>query len=159
MVEDSRPLRNYSVIQHCSFGVRQGDAAIEIATNLTNWFELGTQAGDDYWLEGNIVGGSEFLFNGRLFLPNGAGGTIIDNFPRNAAPAGWTKRQRVDGEGYELVSPNNIVLFGYRVVDRICHVEVNIYAADRGIVAESLADEFRIYRPPMRIGRGGIAWG
>jgi hypothetical protein len=152
------PRRNFSLFSKNNFNVHPGEPAFEIATNLCDWFELGIRDGNDYWLEGQIVGDGEFLFNGRLFLRNGTAGTIIDNFPRGPMPEGWTRRQRVDEEGYELISNDGVVLFGYRVHDKICHVAVNLYAVDGEIVAESVIDELRIYRPPMRIGRGGVVW-
>jgi hypothetical protein len=38
----------------------------------------------------------------------------FDNFPKGPIPDGWTKRPRVDGTGYDLVSLNGAILFGYR---------------------------------------------
>jgi hypothetical protein len=158
-----------SIMRDNWINVRPGDPALVLATNVCEWFELGTREGTDYWLEAEIVGDGEFLFNGRLFLPGVAGtGTIIDNFPKGPTPSGWTRRQRVDGQGYELISDNN-VLFGYRVVptpipgrsvvSNLCFVAVNIYDSKRGLVAESLPDEFRLHRHPAKIGRGGIVFG
>ena len=75
---------------------------------MRDWFELGTRAGTEYWLEAQLVNGNEFLFNGRLFHPNrpGAAGTVIDNFPKSAAPAGWTKQPMVQsGDGYPTGFP------------------------------------------------------
>lgn len=161
MSQDKPTLRkNYSTFRRNLFNVQAGQPALEIATNLCDWLELGTREGTDYWLEGQIVNGGEFLFNGRLFIPNSgnAAGTVIDNFPKSAAPQGWTKRPRADGNGYELVSSDGTILFGYRVDGRICHVTASIYAADGDIVAESTPSEFRVYRPPMKIGRGGVVW-
>jgi hypothetical protein len=154
------PRLNYSTFSNNFFNVRRGQPAFEIATNLCDQFELGTQASEDYWLEATLADGREFIFNGRLFLPDHAteAGTIIDNFPKSPAPIGWTKRPRTDGDGYELVSPDGTVIFGYRIVDNVCHVTVNIYAADGDIVAESTGNELRVYRPPMTIGRNGAVW-
>jgi hypothetical protein len=145
--------------------VRPGDAVFIIGTNACDWFDLGVRGGADYWLEGEIVNGTEFLFNGRLFLPTpGQGVTIIDNFPKGPIPDGWTKQSRVDCTGYDLVSQNGTILFGYRAasylvagpqtVSLIGLVTVNIYAADGGLVAESLPDQFVLLRHPATIGRG-----
>jgi hypothetical protein len=147
------------------FNVRPGDAAFTIGANACDWFDLGVRGGTDYWLEGEIVNGTEFLFNGRLFLPTpGQGGTIIDNFPKGPIPYGWTKRSRVDCTGYDLVSQNGTILFGYRAASYLVAgpqtesliglVTVNIYAADGGLVAESLPDQFVLLRHPATIGRG-----
>lgn len=145
--------------------VKPGDPAFSITTNVCDYFELGRREGSDYWLEGQIVGG-EFLFNGRIFIPGiSQAGTVIDNFPKGPAPTGWTKRQRVDRQGYELVS-DKAVLFGYRVVSvpipgssvssPLCLVTVNIHTTNGELVAECLSDEFRLHRGPALIGRDGI---
>ena len=144
----------------------QGIRLFSIGTNICEWFELGAKKGTDHWLEAQIVGEGEFLFNGRLFLPRGAGGgTVIDNFPKGPAPKGWTKRARLDQQGYELVS-DGTVLFGYHVAaipipgrdteSGICFVTVNIYDVKGTIIAESLPNEFRLHRGPAMIGHGGI---
>lgn len=139
--------------------VRPGDSAFVIGTNLCEWFELGNKTSTDYWLEGNIVGPPpEFIFNGRIYVPGiSAAGTVIDNFPKGPDPTGWTKRPRLAGNGYELVDEKGKVLFGYEVLaGNICHVTVNIYAADGAMVAETLPDQFLLHRHPAKIGRGGI---
>jgi hypothetical protein len=148
--------------------VRPGDPAFSIGKNVCEWFELGARQGADYWLEGQIVGGGHFLFNGRLFLPGiTEASTPIDNFPKGPAPTGWTKRPRIDGDGYELES-DGTVLFGYRVIairipgfdteSRICLVAVNLYDSNGALVAEGLPEEFRLHRPPTKIGHGGMVW-
>ena len=139
------------------FNVMPGQPAFTVASNLCDYFELGAKAGTDHWLEAQIIA-TEFLFNGRLHLPqNGGSGTIIDNFPKGPAPAGWTKRQRAHGAGYELISTSGITLFGYEVLPgNVCKVTVNLYAEDGGLVAESTRNDFVIYRRPAMIGRGGI---
>jgi hypothetical protein len=157
MAQEPKPLRrNYNVFQRNSFNVRPGDPAFEIATNLCDVFELGTEGGNGHWLHAHIVEG-EFLFSGRLFARGRLAGTVLDNFPK-ATPEGWTRRQRVDGEGYELVDKDGMVLFGYRVDNKVCRVTVNIYDSSGEIVAESAPDELRVYQPPMRIGRSGVVW-
>jgi hypothetical protein len=147
------------------FNVRRGDPAFIIGTHAYDWFDLGVREGTNYWLQVEIVNGTEFLFNGRLFLPTpGHGGTIIDNFPKGPIPDGWTKRSHVDSTGYDLVSWNGTVLFGYRAAcyliaglqkeSLVGLVTVNIYAADGGLVAESLPNRFVLLRHPATIGRG-----
>lgn len=142
------------------YNVRPGDPAFVIATNACDYFELGAKEGKDYWLEGNIVGDCEFLFNGRLYLPqSNIYGTVIDNFPKGPAPNGWTIRKCGDPDGYELVSQDGTVLFAHKIEENLCIVVVNIYAADGELVAESLPDQFRIHRGPATIGHGGMRIG
>ena len=83
-----------SILAGNLINVRPGEPAFAVSTNLCDWFELGDRAGTDYWLEGNIVGSGEFVFNGRLYLPSaGVAGTINDltgQFPEpdTASPDG-----------------------------------------------------------------------
>jgi len=139
--------------------VRPGDPAFIVSTNVCDWFELGQRAGQDYWLEGVILRPTEFVFNGRLFLPDASEhGTIIDNFPKGPTPTGWIKRQRADGAGYELVSIAGKSIFGFLIEGPLCKVTANIYAANGALVAESLVDQFLLHRGPASIGRGGITF-
>lgn len=139
--------------------VRRGQPAFVVSSNVCDWFEIGQRTGNDYWLEGSVVGDGEFVFNGRLFVRDGGGaGTMIDNFPRAAAPQGWTKHAQPDSEGYKLVADDGTVLFAYSIVDRLCLVAANLYAANNDLIAESLPGEFRLHRGPARIGRNGIVF-
>jgi hypothetical protein len=105
-----------------------------------------------------MLAGDEFVFNGRLFLPDdGGAGVVIDNFPKGPTFAGWTRRQRVDHEGYDLVDADGRVLFGYEIYrPRICIVTANVFAADGSMVAETSADGLQIRRGPADIGRGAL---
>jgi hypothetical protein len=125
-------------------GPKKGDPAFEIGSNYYGPFQIGFRNGDDHWLQGLILGGPEFLFNGRVFLPQGAVGTVIDNFPKGPIPDGWTQRRIPSEEGYELVDGTGKTLFGYRVHDKLCRITVNLYSADGRLIAESLPDEFRL---------------
>ena len=143
--------------------VGDGDPCFVIATNLTNWFEIGTEHGDGHWLRAEIVGeDNDFIFNGRLFLPAGGGaGTIIDNFPKGPIPDGWIRVHNVRNEGYELVSKaDDTVLFGYEIVDsRYCHVAANIYGVGGQLVARTTKDDLQVHIGPATIGRtpgGGV---
>src|SRR5690349_6701581 len=138
-----------SIMSQNWINVKPGDPAFSISTNICEYFELGRRDGADYWLEGQIVGGAEFIFNGRIFVPGISGaGTVIDNFPKGPTPQGWTKRQRADGQGYDLFADGK-TLFGYRVVpvpipgrgatSALCFVTANLYTAAGQTVAESLA--------------------
>lgn len=72
-------------------------------------------------------------------MPNSDGvGTIIDNFPKSPTPYGWTKRPRVGDDGYDLVSDEAAILFGYKIESGDCLVTVNIYSADGQLMVESL---------------------
>lgn len=118
------------------FYVLPGEPAFNVMSNMCGSFLLGDPHGDDVWLHGDIVGEeAEFVFNGRLFLADGKGGTVIDNFPKSV-PHGWTRRQRMDESGYELVDARGEVVFGYQVIENgICQVTVNLYRKDGTLAA------------------------
>lgn len=88
--------------------------------------------GEDVWLEGKIVEG-EFLFNGRLYLKNGAFGTLIDSFPKGPVQQGWTKRLKLDG--YELLDGQGEVIFGFHMEGKTCVIDVNLYKANGDLAA------------------------
>lgn len=144
--------------------VRWGDPAFSVATNLCDYFSLGTEEGEGHWIEGQMVGpDKEIVFNGRIFFPpsnaaEAVNGEIIDNFPRGPVPAGWTRYQR--DNGYDLVDRNGRTLFGYTVGDDgTCVVTVNIYTAEGELAAESTDGSLLVHKGPARLGRNGIAIG
>lgn len=143
--------------------VGPGDPAFIIGSNFTDHFEIGNQKGDDYWLRADIVGPqSEFIFNGRLFLPDQpSGGTVIDNFPKGPEPKGWVRKQLADRPGYLLVDQQTgKTLFGFDILDNhICHVVTNLYSQKGELVAETSMDNFLVHKGPALIGTGGIRIG
>jgi hypothetical protein len=147
-----------AIIARNWINVRPGDRCFVLSSNLCDFFQIGDQS-TTYLLHAEMVGPErEFLFNGRLFLPgNSQPGTVIDNFPKGPTPHGWIKRQRVDGNGYELVDrTNGIALFGFEEIEDICHVTTNVYDGAGNLIVETLPDNFLVHRGPAMVGKGGI---
>ncbi|QNN66046.1 hypothetical protein H9L12_06030 [Sphingomonas rhizophila] len=140
-----------------SFNVMPGQRGFDLLTNRCDYFEIGSSAGEDVWLEGTMAGpDGDFIFNGRLFHSGGSAGTIIDGFPK-AVPDGWTKRPSQHCEGYDLVDKNGEVIFGYRVSeDGICEVNVSLYRGDGEIAATGGQGGLVTNGVPVRLGRHGI---
>lgn len=136
------------------FNVRPGEPAFSILTNLCDYFQFGTPANKDMWLEGQIVDG-EFIFNGRLFLHDGTSGVIIDNFPKGNTPAGWSQRRKLDREGYELFDNRGEMVFSYYVEQQTCFIDVNLYKAD-GSPAVHSGQGGLVCHVTAKIGRNGI---
>lgn len=136
------------------FDVKPGDPAFNVLTNMCNYFQLGVPAGDDVWLEGEVVEG-EFVFNGRLYLHNGNVGTVIDSFPKGPTPDGWTQRRKPEVEGYELLDGRGEVVFSYHVEGSTCVVDVNLYKKD-GTLAAHGGQGGLVAHVPVMIGRNGI---
>lgn len=135
--------------------VRPGDPCFNILSNLCDYFELGKAEGADVWLEGQVIEG-EHIFNGRLFAADGSSRTIIDNFPNGSVPDGWQQRRRMDVDGYELLDARGETVFSFHVDDqKICHVDVNLYKADRSVAAHS-GQGALVTHVPTRLGRNGI---
>jgi hypothetical protein len=134
--------------------IRPGSPAFVISNNACDYFELGDRQGADHWLEGRVEGPvGEFVFNGRVFPPDGGEAVALRDFPKGEPPAGCTRQPLARGEGYELVR-DGVVLFGFEVfAGRLCRVRVDIYAADGELVAEARDDRFEFYRGPALIGR------
>lgn len=137
--------------------VSLGDPAFNVLSNMCDYFELGTQNGDDVWLEGQIVDG-EFLFNGRLHLKNGQQGTVIDSFPKGPIKNGWSQRRKLDAEGYELLDDQGEVIFGFHVEDKICFIDVNLYQASGEFAAHG-GQGGLVSHVPTKLGRNGIMIG
>jgi hypothetical protein len=135
--------------------IRPGSAAFILSNNACDYFELGERTGADHWLEGRIDPADGFVFDGRVFPPDGGEPVSFRNFPKGEAPAGWTRAPLARGEGYELVR-DGVVLFGFEVLaGKLCRVLANIYAADGALVAESRDDRFEVRLGPALIGRNG----
>ena len=139
------------------FGVMPGQPAFNILSNFCNYFEIGRREGEDVWLEGQIVQG-EFLFNGRLYLPSGELGTVIDNFPKSPAPKGWKQRRRLDAVGYELLDQNDERLFAYHIEGPVCVVDVNLTRSNGELAAHPGQGGIALHVPAV-LGRPGMVLG
>ena len=127
-----------------------------IHSNQVRGFEIGEEGVTAYYLSGEVVGQDEeeeFLFNGKLFLPNAEpGGIIIDSFPKAEAPQGWEKRHSIDPVGWDLVHRNTgTVILGFRERGDICDVTTNVYDENGEVVAECAEDTLKIHRGPANI--------
>jgi hypothetical protein len=120
-----------------------------VGSNITDGFEVGRPGQTKYHLIGRLAGPQEeYLFNGTLYLPDGgAAGTVIDNFPKGPVPNGWTRRQRADDKGYELVSDSGVVIFGYRVEGDRCFVTTNLYDEKGNMIAQATEESLIINGP------------
>lgn len=137
-----------------SFNVRPGQPAFNVLTNMCDYFQLGVRAGNDVWLEGEIVEG-EFIFNGRLYLKDGQLGTVIDSFPKGPTENGWTQRRKADADGYELLDDREEVIFSYHVEGSTCVIDVNLYKADGSLAAHG-GQGGLVSHIPVQLGRNGI---
>ena len=136
------------------FCVAHGDPAFYVMSNWCDFFSLGEADGDDVWLEGKLVDG-EFVFNGRLFMHDGSGGTVIDSFPKANLPDGWSQKRRLDVEGYELRDPRGDLVFSYWVEENTCHVELDLFTKSGDLAAHG-GQGGMVVHVPAQLGTNGL---
>ena len=137
------------------FFVQPGSKAFQVATNFTNYLELGTQSSEpDYYLEARI-NEDEFLIAAVLWEPNtGSLLRIVDNFPEGPA---WSRQMLPNG--WRIVDQTGKLMLGLEVEGQICHIRGKLTAKDGSIVAEDSNNDFLIHHGPAVIGRSGGAIG
>lgn len=134
--------------------VEPGQKAYKVASNFTNYLELGLLGGTDYYLLARVEN-DEFLIDAQLHEPNsGAAVEIKDNFP-----AGEILPREMLPNGYRILDTRGELLIGIEVDGNICMIRGRISAVDGSIIAESSKDDFLIYRAPAVLGKSGEARG
>lgn len=134
--------------------VQPGQKAYKVASNFTNYLELGLLGGTDYYLLARVEN-DEFLIDAQLHEPNtGAAVEIKDNFP-----IGDAVTREMLPNGYRVLDSTGELMIGIEVDDNICMIRGRITAGDGSIIAESSQDDFLIYRGPAVLGKSGEARG
>lgn len=134
--------------------VEPGQKAYKVASNFTNYLELGLLGGTDYYLLARVET-DEFLIDAQLHEPNsGAAVEIKDNFP-----VGEILPREMLPNGYRILDTRGELLIGIEVDGNICMIRGRISAVDGSIIAESSEDDFLIYRGPAVLGKSGEARG
>jgi hypothetical protein len=129
--------------------------AFKVASNFTNYIELGTPAPDpDYYLEARIEE-DQFLLSATLWEPHTDSRLrIIDNFP-DGPP--WSRKMLRNG--WHIVDPKDRLILGIEVTGNICHLKGRIVNRDGSVIAEESGDDFLVHRGPAVLGRSGSTRG
>ena len=131
------------------------DRCFKVASNFTNYLELGLPGAGSYYLEARIEN-DEFKINARLWDRVSSQEIVIrDNFP--TGQRGVTRDDLPNG--YRIKDSHGNLILGIEARDKICSISGRIEARDGTLVAESEADDFLVYKGPAVLGRAGDARG
>lgn len=136
--------------------VNPGEKMLKVASNFTNYLELGLKGVTAYYLEVRIEGG-QVLINAVLLSPEGRHlCEIEDSFPSGAHGVVYESL----GNGYRFLSSASELL---RIEDPtgsgVYLLRGKIYDEGGVVVAEDKGDDYVIYRGPAILGRAGAARG
>lgn len=134
--------------------VRPGEKMFEVASNFTNYVELGVRGVTTYYLEARVEN-NEFLVNGTLLDRSGKiVCQVANNFPEGAGC-----HKEMTHQGYRIRSEAGDLLLGIEAAGDVCRLKGTIYAETGDIVAQDSGDDFLIHRGPAVLGRSGNARG
>lgn len=136
--------------------VQPGQKAFKVASNFTNYLELGVAGATDYYLEARVEG-DEFLINATLLDPQSKSPCrVVNNFPERSSC-----RREMTPEGYRILSPSGELLLGIEldVGTNVCHLRGTIYDAKGNVIAQDDGDDFLIQHGPVVLGKSGQARG
>ena len=133
---------------------QRGEKAFKVASNFTNYIELGAKGITHYYLEGKIEG-DEFVINATLLDAQGkASCNIVNNFP-----LGSDCTKDMTPNGYRIQSETGELILSIEVDDKICLLRGTIYDSVGGIVAKYQDEDFLVFQGPAVLGKSGSARG
>jgi hypothetical protein len=137
------------------FFVEPGSKSFKVATNFTNYLELGIQSSaPDYYLEAKVAD-DDFVINAVLWEPTlTAPLRIVDSFPDGPE---WTRKMLPNG--WHIVNKTGQLMFGLEVQGSVCHIKGEVRSRDGTLVAQDSNDDYLIYKGPAILGRSGSARG
>lgn len=128
--------------------VNPGEKCFKVASNFTNYFEVGSPGATDYYLEAAIVN-DEFIVNADFPVPGAPGRCKLENnFPR---ASGLT--QQMTPTGYRILDGAQQLVLGLSAKNNICLIQGKIYDGAGQVVAEDVGDDFLVYHGPAVLGK------
>lgn len=132
-----------------------GQKVLRVASNFTNYLQLGTLGVTAYYLEAEATS-NEFLLNGHLLRPDG---TPLVHIANNLPEDDGVSREMTP-HGYRFIDRHGEFLFGMEVEgDNVCVLRGKIYDEKGDVVAEDSGSDFLVYRGPAVIGKSDGAYG
>jgi hypothetical protein len=133
-----------------------GELAYKVASNFTNYLELGAPDVTPYYLVASIEE-DEFLVSAVILNPKtGNECRVVNNFPDKSP--GFDRRMTTNG--YQIVDSTGHLVLGIETINpKICLLRGTILDKDGSVVAEDQGDDFLIYRGPAILGRANGAIG
>lgn len=135
--------------------VRPGEKAFKVASNYTNYLEVGQLGVTNYYIEARVEG-EEFLINASFPEPYSEQLVeVVDNVPQSSELT-----RKILTNGYRIEDPNGRLVLGLEVLEKdVCVIRGAVYDSNGEIVAESRDDDFVIHHGPAVIGKSGEARG
>lgn len=136
--------------------VRPDQKHFIVASNFTNYFEIGDKSSTQYYLEARVED-DEFLVNGRLYVPGCEDWCeIADNLP-TGGPCAKTVLQN----GYRVEDSNGDLILEILVSQNglQCNISGTVYDENGTVVADGGSNGFDIHHGPAVIGKSGSARG
>ena len=131
------------------------DRCYKVASNFTNYLELGLPDSGDYYLEARIDEG-DFKINARLWdTASGEQILVKDNFPTGMR--GVTRDDLPNG--YLIKDSGGVLILGIAVEGNLVRSGGAVRSKDGALIAEDKADDFLIHRGPAVLGKEGSARG
>jgi hypothetical protein len=128
--------------------VQPGEPAYKVASNFTNYVQLGVRGSTDYYFEARIDDG-RYVIDANLWDPSAERTvTVEDNHPTDVDV---TRTDR--SNGFDIVDGTGHVVLGLDVVDLVAHLRGRIVTPTGDVVAEDDGDDFLIHHGPMVLGR------
>ncbi len=128
--------------------VEPGKKAFKVASNFTNYLELGARGTTSYYLEARIQN-DEFLINATLLTPHGrSAARIVNNFPEQP-----DCRKEMTPHGYRIIDNSGGLLLGIESRRNVCILRGTVYDSNGQIVAQDKGDDFLVYRGPAILGK------
>lgn len=134
--------------------VEPGRKAFKVASNFTNYIELGIKEITEYYLEAKIENDS-FVINAILLDSHGKSACrVVNNFPDRS-----NCRKEMTRNGYLIFSPSGELILGIEVQGAVCFLKGTIYDSKGRIVATEKENDFLIFQGPAVIGKIGSSLG
>lgn len=136
------------------FFVSQGEPAFEVASNYTNYLELGARESGGHYLQARIEQG-EFAIDADLYDSHGDHlCRVVDNVPQ-----GGNCRKEMTTSGWQVFGPTNDLVLGVEVHDNVCSIRGVLYDSKGEKVAEGNGSTLLIHKGPAVLGKAGNALG
>lgn len=132
---------------------RPDQKCFEIASNFTNYIELGMRGITKYYLEAKIDG-DEFKISGTLLDKNGIVKCVLEE---NSVKAPCNKE--AINNGYGIKDKDNNIILEIKIDNNICHLKGVIYGDSGDMVAQDEEDHFMVMKGPVTIGKSGESIG
>ena len=134
--------------------VQPGQRCFRVASNLTNYLELGVRGATEYYLECRIDAG-EFIINATLLDPTGRKVCeVVNNFPQ-----GPDCRKEMTRDGYRILTCSDELLLGIEANGDICTLKGTVYGNGGAIIAKDKDEDFLIFRGPAVLGKSNGSLG